>query len=115
MIDDGSYVCEHMITNFVVLYNHVPDNSVYLAEDKHHNYWPEFGCGIGKEGRCVEFAKQKIDEFNAVHSRSAIKFVSFIVCIHSSCLYESIVVFEKRRQGFRQAPLTSGIFLPRDQ
>ena len=65
--------------------------------------------GLGKRETFIEFAKAKIDEINAVHSRNAIPVTNFTRGTQSICFYDSVIVFEKRLQGKRQAPITEPI------
>ena len=43
ILDDGSHVCSHMITSFDELFlAGLRDDGLYIAEDTHTNFWPEF-------------------------------------------------------------------------
>jgi hypothetical protein len=42
VIDDGSHKPADLIATFEFLYPLLPKNSIYLLEDLHSNYWPEF-------------------------------------------------------------------------
>lgn len=54
----------------------------------------------------MEFVKDRLDEINAVHARGAIPVTEFTLATDAICCYDSVVVFERRRQGQRQAPIT---------
>ena len=108
IIDDGSHINDHMKKSFQLLYQHINDNGVYLIEDVHTSYWNEYGGGVGKNDSFIEYAKRKIDELNAVHSRGAIPISSFTRNTDSISFYDSVVVFEKRPQGSRQNLITEG-------
>lgn len=43
VIDDGSHVNEHVITSFKTLFPLLKENGVYVIEDLHTSYQPEFG------------------------------------------------------------------------
>jgi hypothetical protein len=109
VLDDGSHVMEHMISSFNLIYERVQQNGVYAVEDTHTCYWPEFGGGYKSDGSFIEFVKDKIDELNAVHTRDVVATTSFTMSTDCIAVYDSIVVFEKRRQGQRQAPITIGM------
>jgi cephalosporin hydroxylase len=115
VIDDGSHYSPHMLASFVMLYESVSTNGVYFVEDTNTNYWPEYGGGVQMPGTFVEFAKQKIDELNAAHTRGVIQPSVITVSTNSMCFYDSVIVFEKRMQGFRQDAITNGIFFPNDR
>jgi len=106
VLDDGSHVMQHMNASFELLYHHLDPNGVYIVEDTHTCYWPEYQGGLRQENSFIENVKNKIDELNAVHTRSAVAVSKFTKSTDSICIYDSIVVFEKRPQGIRQAPIT---------
>ena len=103
MIDDGSHRMEHMTASFDLLYPFVTDGGVYLVEDTHTCYWEEYGGGLHQPLSFIEFAKSKIDEINAVHTRGQVRQTELTKLTDAIVFYDSVVVFEKRRQSFRQA------------
>ena len=42
VIDDGSHVWWHQIATFEALYAKISENGVYICEDTHTSYWPEY-------------------------------------------------------------------------
>lgn len=109
VVDDGSHMMKHMISSFELMYERIQPNGVYMVEDTHTCYWKEFGGGLGREGSFMEFAKKKVDEINALHSRGALPVTAFTRSTDHVSFYDSVVVFERRRQGQRQAPITQGM------
>lgn len=107
-IDDGSHLSPHQIASFELLYHRISPRGVYLVEDTHTNYWPDLGYegGLRKPGTFVEFCKDKVDEIGAATSRGALEPTPFTISTDLVTFYDSVVVFEKRRQGTRQAPIT---------
>ena len=95
-----------MIATFGLLYNRMSPNGVYAVEDTHTCYWPEYEGGLGVSGSFMEFTKGKLDEINAVHSRGSVAVSEFTRSTDSITTYDSVVVFERRPQGNRQAPIT---------
>jgi hypothetical protein len=112
VLDDGSHMMRHMIATFELMYDRVQPKGVYMVEDTHTCYWSEYGGGLRREGSFMEFAKQKFDEINAVHSRGAVPVTSFTRSTACVACYDSVVVFERRPQGQRQAPITQAMDLP---
>jgi len=106
VLDDGSHRMPHMISSFELMYHRLSPEGVYMVEDTHTCYWDSYNGGVGRKGSFMEFVKQKLDEINAFHTEGALpitdftRFTDFIAC------YDSIVAFERRKQGFRQAPKT---------
>jgi len=109
VLDDGSHMMHHMIKSFELIYDKVNITGVYMIEDTHTCYWPEYHGGYKHEGSFIEFVKDKLDELNAVHTRDSVQITEFTKSTDYIAIYDSIVVFEKRRQGLRQAPITMGL------
>jgi len=106
VLDDGSHIMHHMISTFEMLYPKIGANSVYMVEDCHTCYMDSFDGGVGRAGSFMEMVKNKLDEINAVHTDGAIPVSDFTRTTDSVCCYDSVIVFEKRPQGARQAPVT---------
>jgi hypothetical protein len=106
VLDDGSHMMPHMIRSFELMYARVKPNGVYMVEDTHTCYWNEYDGGLRREGSFMEFVKDKLDEINAVHTRDALPISEFTRSTDCIACYDSVVVFERRRQAQRQAPIT---------
>lgn len=106
VIDDGSHLNHHMMSTFEMLYDCIHPHGIYMVEDTHTCYWDEYGGGLRRPGSFMEYAKTKIDEIHAVHSRNTLPVSPFTRSTDSISFYDSVVVFEKRPQGTRQAPIT---------
>ena len=109
VLDDGSHMMTHMISSFDLMYERLNKNGIYVVEDTHTCYWPEYQGGLEKPGSFVEFTKKKLDELNAVHSRGAVPISTFTKSTDYIACYDSVIVFERRPQGNRQAPITQGM------
>jgi cephalosporin hydroxylase len=109
ILDDGSHFMAHMIRSFELLYDHVVPRGVYIVEDTHTCYWPEFGGGLKRPNSFMEFVKDRLDDINAVHAREALPVSSFTRTTGAICCYDSVVVFERRPQGTRQSSVTKGM------
>jgi hypothetical protein len=106
VLDDGSHINAHMIKTFELLYHRIHPHGVYMVEDTHTCYWDEFGGGLRRPGTFIEYAKGKLDEINAVHARQVLPVSPFTRATDCIAVYDSVVVFEKKPQGVRQAPIT---------
>jgi cephalosporin hydroxylase len=113
VIDDGSHMQEHMIASFTLLYEKLAADGVYLVEDTHTSYWPDYGGGLRKPGTFIEYCKYKIDELSAFHFRQKLAPTKFTADTNSMTFYDSVVVFEKRPQGWRHSVITRGMDEPR--
>jgi len=106
VLDDGSHMMNHMISSFQLMYERLQPNGIYMVEDTHTCYWPEYGGGVKQEGSFMEFVKDKQDELNAFHTREVLPISTFTQSTDCIACYDSVVVFERRPQGKRQAPIT---------
>jgi len=111
-IDDGSHLSPHQIASFQLLYHRISPRGVYLVEDTHANYWPNYEGGLKRPGTFIEFCKDKVDEIGAATSQGALEPTPFTLSTDSITFYDSVVVFEKRRQSSRQAPVTHWLGAP---
>lgn len=98
-----------MISSFELIYPRLHPYGVYVVEDTHTCYWPEYQGGLRQAGSFIEFTKDKLDEINAVHSRGALPVSDFTKSTDCIACYDSMVVFERRPQGKRQTPATQGM------
>lgn len=104
VLDDGSHVMSHIAASFNALYLQLPKNGVYLVEDLHTAYWPEYEGGAHVPGSFIQFAKGMVDELNWEHTRGAIPETEFGKSTVSMHFYDSIVVFERGVHTKKWAP-----------
>jgi len=82
IIDDGSHVGEHIVASFTTLWPRLADGGLYVIEDMHTAYDPEFGGGPrGTEGTSIRLVADLLDELYEgdvaeVHVYPDIAFVS---------------------------------------
>ncbi len=105
LIDDGGHTMRQQIISFEEMFRHVKPDGVYLCEDCHTSYWPEYGGGFRRRGTFIEYSKNWIDYLHAWHARSPrLKVNDFTRSVKSIHYYDSIVVLEK---GVVEAPEVS--------
>lgn len=109
VLDDGSHIMQHMIASFELMYERVHANGVYIVEDIHTSYWSEYGGGLNRHGSFMEFVKQKLDEINAIHTNNELPVSAFTRSTNCIACYDSIVAFERRKQGARRVLTTLGM------
>jgi cephalosporin hydroxylase len=98
LIDDGGHRMHQQIATFEELYPHLRADGVYLCEDTHTSYMPQFGGGYGQPHTFIETVKALIDSLHAFHSRDLSQLApdEFTRTTDSIHFYDSVVVFEKR-------------------
>jgi hypothetical protein len=96
VIEDGGHHPDQQIATFEVVYPKVRPGGVFLIEDLHTSYWPEYGGGLGVPGTFMDYAKGLTDRLNAFHSREEgfepDRFTRTTTSMH---YYDSVIVFEK--------------------
>ena len=95
VLDDGSHRMDDIATTFDWLYPRASRNGVYLVEDLHTAYWPEYGGGFRDPRSFLERCKDLIDELNAQHTRGALPPTAVGRSTISMHFYDSVVVFER--------------------
>lgn len=101
VIDDGSHVMEHIDASFDFLYPRMGKNGVYVVEDLHAAYWPDFHGGLGEPRSFIERCKRFVDELHADYfGETPIEFSKDTLSVH---FYDSVVVFERGRHIKKRA------------
>jgi hypothetical protein len=105
VLDDGGHTMQQQIVTFEALFPVLRDGGAYLCEDTHTSYFPSHGGGLGQPGTFLQYAKGLVDEMHAWYHAPLDKLRSegyFAQNLYSMSVFDSIVLFEKRR---RNAPL----------
>lgn len=96
VLDDGSHHMMHVTASFDFFYDRIAPTGVYMIEDMHTAYWPEYGGGRGDPRSFVEKFKGLIDDLNADHIRDgSVSPTRFTRSTAVMTAYDSILVFEK--------------------
>lgn len=118
LLDDGGHGMDQQRTTFEELFGAVVDDGVYMVEDTHTSYWPEYGGGLGAPESFIEFTKHLADQLNAWHVRewSDQERTPFARSAWSLTYYDSVVVIEKRPKSPPEARMTGKVsFLALDE
>lgn len=101
VLDDGGHTMIQQITTFNSLFPILHDNGCYLCEDTHTSYFPAHGGGLRRLGTFHEYVKGLIDDMHAWYHEPLVGLDSSFMAHHlySLCIYDSIVVMEKRRKN----------------
>ncbi len=114
LIDDGGHTMRQQRATFEELFPKITPDGVYICEDMHTSYWPEFGGGYLNPYSFVEFSKNYIDRLNAWHSRDpqSLAVTEFTRSANSMHFYDSMLVIEKRQREQPQHRRTGRRALP---
>lgn len=98
LLDDGGHRMHQQIATLEELYPHLRSDGVYLCEDIHTSYMPQFGGGYRQPQTFIETVKPLIDRLNAFHSIDPSQSVpdEFTRTTDSMHFYDSVVVIEKK-------------------
>lgn len=108
VIDDGGHTMKGQITTFEQIYDKIKKNGVYICEDLHTSYIPEFGGAYKKPDTFIEYSKNFVDLINAHWWDCPDK--SFRQKTDSVTYYDSVIVLEKNEDfSAPQASLQHGI------
>ncbi len=112
IIDDGSHLSSHIIKSFVLLFPKLSENGIYVVEDVHCSYYPDYEGGLFESATAMAFFKRVADVINFEHwdvDRSVGDVLSeilsvygcddvdlsFLETVHSIRFQNSTVIIEK--------------------
>ena len=67
VIDDGSHISKDIIKSFCLYFPHISEGGIYIAEDLHCSYWPDFEGGLFETLSSISFFKKLADIINYEH------------------------------------------------
>jgi cephalosporin hydroxylase len=100
-LDDGGHHMSQQITTLQQVWPHIVNGGVYMCEDTHTAYWPEYGGGLNNPRSFLEYVKQITDTMNVNYYRgndrhpddiALAEFFKELIGMH---FYDSIVVLDK--------------------
>jgi SAM-dependent methyltransferase len=98
VIDDGGHTMEQQIVTFEEQYPAVKTGGIYLAEDLHTSYFPQWGGGYAKPGTFIEYSKVLIDKLHGWYGLGAERRPDMITATaYGIHFYDSVMVIEKRK------------------
>lgn len=97
VLDDGSHDSIHIRASLDVLFPYLAEGGVYMIEDLHAAYWPEFSGGYGRASSFMESAKTLIDDLHHWHHHRGQKIAATRDALTGLHIYDSIVVLDKAR------------------
>lgn len=97
ILDDGSHIMRHVRETLEIAFPLLSSGGVYMIEDLHTAYWPNFGGGIDAKENFFNYVRELMDDVHAWYHEgpkhhSLIS--DFCTGVH---LHDSVCVFEKGR------------------
>jgi Methyltransferase domain len=98
ILDDGSHIGRHQRKSFEILLPLLKEGGLYIIEDVHTSYWPDWEGGYRRKGSAIELTKQMIDDMHAwYHNRKTQTPAQHMISgIH---VFDSITIIEKKKRG----------------
>jgi len=99
ILDDGGHKMKQQIVSFETLYEHMNPEGVYMCEDTHTSYWPEYGGGLRNSNSFIEYSKKFIDLLHSYHIQTHPFSHTFRNTTKSVTYYDSVVVLDKFKES----------------
>lgn len=107
-LDDGSHHCQHQLITLQKVWPNIKKGGVYMCEDTHTNYWPEYSGGLKNPSTFLNYSKMITDTMNSAYYRGLdqhpdnMMFAEFYKDVVGMHYYDSVVVIDK---GDRPQPV----------
>lgn len=98
VVDDGGHAMEQQITTVETLLPRMNEGGVFLCEDTHTSYDPEFGGGLREEGSFVEWAKSRVDDLHWRHHHATEATSTWASEVGGIHCYDSVIVLDKGKR-----------------
>jgi hypothetical protein len=108
ILDDGSHIMRHVTGSFLFFYPKMHKNAVYMIEDLHTAYWPEYGGGLNEPGSFINISKHFIDRLNADNTRGDLAPDLLTRETFGISFYDSMICFEKGDVRWKGVPILTG-------
>jgi len=95
VLDDGSHYSDHIRTSFRTLFPRLADGGLYIIEDLHAAYWPDYGGGHRAPGNFMQDIATLIDDMHHWYhdqGEATAAAAGHVAGIH---VHDSLVVIEK--------------------
>lgn len=97
IIDDGSHIMSHQILTLQKTFPHLKLGGVFMCEDTHTSYWPNWNGEYDKPGTFLDYSKYLSDIMNQQHFQNKMDpaVLKTFENLYSMSFYNSMVVLEK--------------------
>ncbi|MBG0792632.1 class I SAM-dependent methyltransferase [Methylocystis sp. H62] len=106
VLDDGSHIACHQRASFETLWPLISEGGLYIVEDTHTAYWPQFEGGLRRRGTIIEYFKNKVDHMHKHYQAGGSNTPEAMTDIESVQFFDSIIAIRKRKQFPRYTVMT---------
>lgn len=99
IIDDGGHTMKQQTITYEHLIDRVAENGVYLCEDLHTSYLPQWGGGYLKPDSFIEYSKKFIDLLHVYFIKDTTLPYNFRKNVWCVSYYDSIVVLDIKKDN----------------
>ena len=97
VLDDGSHVMAHIEASLHALMPRLTMGGVYMIEDLHTAYWPEFGGGIDEEANVFNHFRRMVDDMHRWYHDKGVTDPLLAPMVAGIHIHDSVVVLDKAR------------------
>ncbi|HVN70701.1 MAG TPA: class I SAM-dependent methyltransferase, partial [Desulfomonilia bacterium] len=86
IIDDASHISDNIIRTFLIYFPLLKPGGIYVVEDTHTMYWPDYQGGVTRQTTAHAFFKLFVDLINYEHWRDDLSLESLFAAFPAGCL-----------------------------
>jgi hypothetical protein len=98
ILDDGSHIAEHQRASLDILFPTLREGGIYIIEDTHTSYWPDWSGGYRRRTSIIEVVKRMVDDLHGWYHNHSTQSTArdWIDSIH---FHDSMIILEKARKS----------------
>jgi hypothetical protein len=96
VLDDGSHDSRHIRTSFRALFPHLSDGGLYMIEDLHAAYWPDYSGGYDAPESFMNEVRMLIDDMHHWYHDQGERIAAAAGHVAGLHIHDSLVVIEKQ-------------------
>lgn len=97
VLDDGSHQMDHVRESFRALFPRLSDGGIYMIEDMHTAYMPQFGGGLGAASNIFRLASELVDDMHHWYHGAEPRDVERAATVAGVHVHDSILVIDKQK------------------
>lgn len=95
VLDDGSHHMDHIRPTLEALFPRLAHGGLYMIEDLHTAYWPQFGGGVTEPRNFFNDVRQMIDDLHAWYHDAPAQVPALAGMVSGIHVHDSVLVIEK--------------------
>ena len=95
VLDDGSHMMAHVEASLKALFPRLSMGGVYMIEDLHAAYWPEFGGGLRAKANVFNHLRRMVDDMHHWYHDEGAQDAPMAGAVAGLHIHDSLVVLDK--------------------